>query len=85
MTLGDEQAISRAVIETVADATSREETDLPPLFRTIDPEAVDALLAPRPSGRAEPLTLSFEYAGCRVSVERSDADAVAITATVEPE
>jgi len=82
-TLADEQVVSRAVIETVADATSRDVTQLPPLFKVVDPDALDALLAPRPSGSAEPLGLTFEYADCRVTVERTSAEAVAITAAVQ--
>lgn len=85
MTTTDEQVVSRTVIETVADATSRDVTDLPPLFRTVDPDALDALLAPRPSGNADPMGLTFEYGGCRITVERTDAEAVSVTAAVEPE
>lgn len=82
-TSGDGQHVSRAVVETVADATSRDVTDLPPLFRVVDPDALDALLAPRPSGCAESMGLTFEYADCRVTVERSGADTVSITAAIE--
>ena len=63
----EETPPSYAVIEAVAAATDRDPTELPPLQRTVDVDALDALL----DGRTDSsIRLSFEYAGVRVSVDR---------------
>ncbi len=60
---------STAVVETVAEATGVDPTDLEPLYDTLDPGALDALIV---SGhgedhRADP-TVSFTFAGYFVSI-----------------
>ncbi|WP_208288905.1 HalOD1 output domain-containing protein [Halobacterium sp. R2-5] len=74
-----DESPSEAVITAVAEATGRPatplETDdsgpgsdpLPPLFETINPDALDALAAPQ-DGQGNCL-VTFTYAGCTVSVE----------------
>ncbi|WP_336337489.1 HalOD1 output domain-containing protein [Haloarcula brevis] len=64
---------SAAVTEYISAMTGREQTDFPPLYETVDPEAVDSLVAP--SDRASPVSISFEYAGHAVTV-RSDGELV---------
>ena len=78
MTAGDELPVSQAVLETVADAAACDTTDLEPLYRAIDPEALDAVLAPRPSGDSGPVGVAFTYDDYRVTVERGDENTVAV-------
>lgn len=65
---------SRAVIEAVADAegVSPEAVRPPtyePLHAAVDPEALDALFAPRADGTPRsPGTITFRFCGYRVTV-----------------
>lgn len=62
------QASERVVCEVAAYSNTPPE-DLPPLYDTIDPDALDALFrTDRMDGRVE-----FRYGNCNVSV-RSDAE-----------
>lgn len=60
------------ILEAVADATDHEPTALPPLYRSVDPDALDALLTGGVQ-RAEPVHVSFAYDDVLVSVG-SDGD-----------
>lgn len=53
---------STAVVEAVAAATDREPTSLDALQRTVDVDAVDALLA----SASAPIRVSFSYEATRV-------------------
>lgn len=53
------------IVEAVAAATDRATTDLPLLQRSIDPDALDALLT---RGSASAVALTFAYADTTVSV-----------------
>ncbi|MDS0477037.1 HalOD1 output domain-containing protein [Natrinema sp. 1APR25-10V2] len=53
------------IISAVADETGEPPTHLPPLHDTIDPDALERLVA---SADTEQLQLSFTYAGYRISV-----------------
>jgi hypothetical protein len=55
--------LSVTVVEAVTAATDRATTDLPPLQRAIDPDALDSLLS---QGQSSSVTVSFEYAGADV-------------------
>lgn len=55
---------SVAIVEAVTAATDRTMVDLPPLSHSIDPDALDTLVT---SGQSV-VTVSFQYAGVRVSV-----------------
>lgn len=62
-------AISEAVIAAVATFTSREPTDLPPLFEAVDPDALNRLFThPYDAGRR--FTVNFNYAGCAIQIAR---------------
>lgn len=61
--LGDDEVPSSGVYAAVAAADGRSPLDLPPLARTIDPDALDALLTPQ-AGAHE---VTFEYAGYLVT------------------
>jgi len=54
---------SHAVARSVAAATDRVVVDLPPLYETIDTDALDHLF-----DRGARVAVSFRYAGCDVTV-----------------
>lgn len=61
---------SEAILTAVATATENELLELPPLYSSVDPDALDALFDPLPCGASERgPTVTFEYAGCRVSAK----------------
>jgi hypothetical protein len=66
------RAPSRAVVETVAIAENAEPTAIEPLYDSVDPDALDALV--RSNGRNPKngdVTVTFTLDGCKVQV-RSD-------------
>lgn len=70
---------STAIVESVAEAKNSDPTALESLYDWIDTDAIDALFE-RPSGDPSdpPLSVSFDYTGYTVTVERNG------TVTVEP-
>lgn len=82
-TLGDtlradtsDDAVSRQVIEAVADAKGVDPLDLPPLFDSVDPDALDGLFGDADAS-ASITSLCFEVAGCEVRV-RGSGDVVVV-------
>jgi hypothetical protein len=69
----DETPPSAAVTEYISAMTGREQTDFPPLYETVDPEALDSLVGA--SARSSPVSVSFEYVGHSITV-RSDGELV---------
>ena len=68
--------VSSRVVETVAEAKGIDPETLPPLYETLDSDALDALFnhPPAPSTDASsPPTVQFAYAGLTVVV-RSPTD-----------
>lgn len=63
--------VSNVVVEVVSDATAHDPTDLEPLFDVVDPDALESLFEPGPTDGPRPLSISFRYGGCRVSVSRT--------------
>ena len=63
------EPVSQTVVLAVAEATDEDPMELPPLYDTIDPDALNKLFGDRVDG-AERLGGSFEfaYAGCDVTV-----------------
>lgn len=60
---------SRAVVEVVAIAANAEPTTLGPLYDSVDPDALDALVRPGGSGsEGGAVTVEFELAGRDVRV-----------------
>jgi hypothetical protein len=59
-----------AVIEAVAAVSDRDATDLPPLYESIDPDALNMLFDPVDDHSDRPLAVSFTYFGYRVRVDR---------------
>ena len=89
-TSGDEP-ISRQVIDAVADVKGVDPLELPPLYDTVDPDALDSLFGGAGSGAAI-TELRLEIAGCEVLVRgsgdvvvvRSEADLGAVEAGSGP-
>ena len=73
----DSQPISQTVVLAVAEATGDDAMELPPLYDTIDPDALNELFdsstggAITRSGRVE-----FTYASCDVTVHADERVAV---------
>lgn len=61
------RSTSVAVTEMVSTVTETAQTDLTPLFDAIDPDALDALCAPRVRNRTRPV-VRFGYEGFDVTV-----------------
>ena len=59
---------SRKVIAEVARRTDVAPIDLPPLHDAVNPDALDALFRPTPTGSRVDGTVSFEYSGYDVTV-----------------
>jgi len=60
---------STAIVDAIATTTGREPTSMPPLQRYVDPDALDALLAPGRNGRNNRVGVSFQYDGLPVAVD----------------
>ncbi|WP_227132018.1 HalOD1 output domain-containing protein [Halorubellus salinus] len=65
------RSTSVAVTEIVSAVTNTTQTDLTPLFDAVDPDALDALCAPRDRQRTRPV-VRFEYEGFEVTVRDCD-------------
>lgn len=76
LTDSGDDAISRQVIDAVADAKGVDPLDLPPLYDSVDPDALDAIFPADGSG-ASITSLRFEVAGCEVLV-RGSGDVVVV-------
>jgi hypothetical protein len=57
-----------AVVSAVAAHDGVDETDLPPLYDAVDPDALDALLGSVRTDGPDEASVSFEYAGHTVVV-----------------
>ena len=55
--------LSEAIVVAVAEREGMSPLEIPPLFETIDPDALDSLFRERSAGR-----VSFEYAGYEVVI-----------------
>ena len=61
----EEMTTSEQIITTVAKATNRDPLELPALFHTIEPDALNVLLETMDTGE-----FLFDYAGVSVSITR---------------
>ena len=61
--------VSVAVVTAIATKRGVEPTELPPLYESIDPDALDALFAPTRSGGPRRGRLEFTYDGHEVAVD----------------
>lgn len=61
--------VSTAVLEALEEVTGTDRLDLPPLYETIDSDALDRLVASLDGTDGDgPATIEFSYAGHRVTV-----------------
>ncbi|AGB36533.1 HalOD1 output domain-containing protein [Natronococcus occultus] len=70
-----DQSLSQAVLEAVGEATGIDQLELAdeygPLYHAIDPSALDALFHDRAETDRPVGSVTFEYAGYLVSVDRT--------------
>lgn len=69
--------VSTTIVRRVATATDQSILELPTLYDTIDPEALDAVVDSA-GPESSPLEIRFTYAGHRVTVDGDGA------VTIEP-
>lgn len=62
------QPVTTSVVVSVAAVSGAEPTSLPPLHRALDTDALEGVIGSAHAADTE-LTVSFGYAGYRVSVE----------------
>jgi len=67
-TCGDDETVSAVVVRAVAAFTGQDPLSMEPLYRSIDPDALDALFEP-PSPEAG--AVEFSFCGLRVQVTAS--------------
>lgn len=72
------QAISTAIVRRIASIEGVEPTALPPLYEWIDPDALDALFASRPSGRDRAGRIGFPYLDYDIAVDCEDETTITI-------
>lgn len=60
------ERISVAIVQEIAALEGADPTELPPLYDSVDTDALDALVR---HSDAEDLTIEFDYGDYRVSVE----------------
>jgi len=65
----DYEQPSTAVVEAVADATGRDQTELKPLYQYVDGDDLDSLLRHSET----PMTISFTYEGVQVDISAGGA------------
>lgn len=71
-----DDSIGYEVAEAVAVATDTAMEDLPPLYRSIDTDALNGLVAPRRDGSARSkVAVEFEYHGAVVTVDGETIEA----------
>lgn len=69
-----QRRVSTAVIEAVADHAGVEPTDLPPLYESVESDALDALFQSLPRGPLRRMgDVTFSYAGYFVRVTADGA------------
>lgn len=69
---------SVSIVEAVAAATGRPVTNLPPLQKHIDPDALNALLSHGPTSLVD---ITFTYADATVSVNKNGVIEIRLTSS----
>ncbi|WP_204365325.1 HalOD1 output domain-containing protein [Halorubrum aidingense] len=67
-----------AIVEAVAAVSDHDPADLPPLYETIDPDALNTLLGPAGDRSDQPLAVSFAYFGYNVRVDRNAVEILSL-------
>ena len=73
--------VSIAIVTAIATKRDVEPTELPPLYESIDPDALDALFAPTRTGGPRRGRLEFTYDGHDVVVECDEGLEIEIDGT----
>lgn len=73
---------SEGVVEAMAQHTDSDPLELPPLYKAIDPDALDALFHGQRKATA-PARVQFHYAGHSVTI--TEDGAIDVTAATNPE
>ncbi|MBX0325281.1 hypothetical protein EGH21_19840 [Halomicroarcula sp. F13] len=68
MAEGEADTVSRAIVQHVAEVADKDLTELPPLYETIDPDALDTLLDSLDEDNSS-FSLEFTYAGQQISIK----------------
>jgi hypothetical protein len=63
---------SLATVSAVAEAKDADPMELPPLFDSINPDDLDGLVTG--ANHDTDLSITFEYAGCRVTIDDGEID-----------
>jgi hypothetical protein len=62
-------SVLEAVVQHVGERTGRRPTDLPPLYESVDPTVLEAIVASARQNET-PLSVRFAYAGHAVTVDQ---------------
>ena len=72
------------ILETVAEELGKDICDLPPLYYSIDPEALEGVLHhPNSDPSRYNRQIQFQYAGFRVTVDQTGSVALESEPTIE--
>lgn len=75
---------STTVIEAISAVSDGDATDLPPLYDSVDPNALNALFDSGEAHSDQPISVSFTYLGYKVCVDRERIDIRSATGDVGP-
>ena len=75
--IADGQPITAAVVDAVATTAGTDPIELPPLYDSVDPDALDTLFERQREGTD--LEIAFSYTGYRVVIE--DGERITVSAT----
>lgn len=78
-----DESVSMAVVEAVAERRNVDQTELPPLYEWIDPNALDALFERTRTRGTRSGRITFTYDGHRITVERENGVSITIDDTTE--
>lgn len=68
------ERIGHTIAAAISEATDREMEDIPPLYDSVDPDALSTIVL----DRADEMNVEFEHAGCRVTVADGRVTAVVL-------
>jgi hypothetical protein len=67
-------SLTNQILTEIVESTNQSVEDIDPLYNVVDPEALEALFAPKADGTPRPVgEVSFEYAGYWVTVSSEGA------------
>lgn len=74
------ESMTNRIVTEIAEETGRDPFSLPPLYTTIDPDKLTTLIETAPEGDEHgAVTVTFEHAGCTVTVSSTDGVDVTVT------